>query len=678
MRAVQQCRMRRTGRLGPAARWSAPTVPAGLVLVALLTLVGVLLPGGLTPPAGATATAGTTTTAGSTTTAETTTTADPCVAAGGDGGFRPDDRLVMTYLYYWYDADSLDQPGLALHPPADQPFDWRDPDWHRRQLADMAEVGVDVALAVYWGDGPAWSTRGLEALVAARESLLAEGASPPAIGLFLDTNLFAALLRENPALADLTGEAGRKALADQIASFFDRVPACHQARVDGRPLVFLWRPDTEDDDILRFDAETFDALYARLEDRLGVRPYIVRERTWDVRAGRAGIALETDGAFEWGAALKGPRFEGRTVAVGPGYDDRLVPGRPGYQRDRRGGDVYARDLRAAVLSGASWLLLETWNELWEATAIAETAEHGRAYLDITRRYARLFRQLGDDHPLDGSVDLGSRQGDYLGWLTDAWQDFGTWAIAGRRAGASPLVEPGDEVGYFHFAVPARLKGAELGPVEVLVEYFDEGEGSFQIEYDSDDPDAPRQGSFKRTPPVAFEGSGQWRWHTFVLPDPRFARRQYRGYGDFRIRDLPADGASSHVFGRVIVRTKPEPRPVLLGPETLTVPDRSSAAPVHLHWREVEGAAGYVVQLGPVGVAGPGAHGYSGADRGRCAADGVWPWEWSAAAVVTEPSCRLGQLRSAPAGLYRWRVLGVDESGSQVGEPSNWGYLLVED
>ena len=101
-------------------------------------------------------------------------------------------------------------------------------------------------------------------------------------------------------------------------------------------------------------------------------------------------------------------------------------------------------------------------------------------------------------------------------------------------------------------------------------------------------------------------------------------------------------------------------------------------PVDLHWREVEGAAGYVVQFGPVGVPVPGTHGYSGTDRGRCAADGVWPWEWSAEAIVTEPSCRLNGLAAARPGLYRWRVRGVDGSGVPVGEPSNWGYLLVED
>ena len=183
---MHEHRTRRTGRLGAGREWltpgPAPSAPARLALVALLALTAALLSGRSAPSAVA------------------TVRSDSCVSGDGPAGFRADDRLVMTYLYYWYDSAALDAPALALHPPANQPFDWRDSDWHRRQLADMAEAGIDVALAVYWGDGPTWSTGGLEALVAARASLLAEVATPPAVGLFRDTNLCPALVRESPKL----------------------------------------------------------------------------------------------------------------------------------------------------------------------------------------------------------------------------------------------------------------------------------------------------------------------------------------------------------------------------------------------------------------------------------------------------------------------------------------------
>ena len=323
-------------------------------------------------------------------------TSAPGCPPGDRTGFRASDRLVMTYFYYWYEPRDLGHPSLNLHPPAGASFDWRDIGWYERQLADMAAAGVDVVLPVSWGDRFAWSTEGLRPLVAARERLLGKGIRPPAIGLFLDSNLYSYLMaeRRDPRLTDLRTGPGLATYAAYVADFFERIPACHRARFDDRPLAFLWRPDTEDGHVLRFDGGTFPALYAALEQRLGQRPYLIRERTWDEYGAKNGFVPATDGQFAWGAALAGPLRAGATIAVGPGYDDRLVEGRTGLTRAPNGGQTYASDLQAALTSGAPWLLLETWNELWEGTAIAETRETGRTYLDLTRRYTRLFHQGG--------------------------------------------------------------------------------------------------------------------------------------------------------------------------------------------------------------------------------------------------------------------------------------------
>src|SRR5581483_285267 len=68
-----------------------------------------------------------------------------CTPEQAEASFGADDRLVMAYYYYWYDQSSLDDPALALHPPADLAPDWHDVAWHERQLTDMASAGVDVA-----------------------------------------------------------------------------------------------------------------------------------------------------------------------------------------------------------------------------------------------------------------------------------------------------------------------------------------------------------------------------------------------------------------------------------------------------------------------------------------------------------------------------------------------------
>ncbi|MCC7107551.1 MAG: DUF5010 domain-containing protein [Chloroflexi bacterium] len=591
--------------------------------------------------------------------------------------FSPDDRLVLSYLYYWYQEKDREEPALAIHPPANRPFDWRNPAWHRQQLQDMSSAGVDVALAVYWGTEPAWSEHGLDELVAARDSLLARGRRAPAIGLFLDTNLYAELLRERPVedLADLTTDRGLGTFIEQIASFFDRVPACDWARLGGQPIIFLWRPDTEEGSSLRFDDRTTAALYARLEERLGVRPYIVRERTWDERAAALGTSFQTDDVFAWGGALTGPLFAGRTVSLGPGYDDRLVPDRVGYTRDRENGALFTRDLRAASLSGASWLLLETWNEQWEATAIADSAEYGRSYIELSRRYTQFFHQLGGETVRDAWIDVGTGESNYLRWLTAAAEELGVSTQLGGRPAVRPLIEPTEGVGYLHFAVPEALRG---GPrlARIDVEYFDQGGGAFQLEYDRSGIAASEDEIYAPAEQVPVGSTGQWKIHRFELADAAFQGQQYDRSGDFRLRDEPAPGEEAHAFGRILLREGPADRPVLLGPANAEILAPGSSSALDLRWIGVGGASSYLVQLRPFGVVeAPDLRGTG--ERVKQCGSAVWTGQASLQAVTTATICSLKRSSLSLRGLYRWRVLAVDQHGAPVGDPSDWWFLLVD-
>ena len=599
---------------------------------------------------------------------------DACADNRGFASFGADDRLVMSYLYYWYDEASLENPALTLHPPEGQPFDWRDPSWHRQQLADMAEVGVDVALAVYWGETAEWSTRGLDAMVSARELLLQEQLRPPAIGLMLDTNLYATILPDHPELADLTSQDGMAAFADLVDGYFARIPACHQARIDGRPLVFVWRADTEDGDVFDFDQRTLDGVAELLEARMGVRPLFVYERTWIDHAVEAGKSVQPEAWYGWGAALRGPRFEDRTVAVGPGYDDRAIVERPGYLRDRDDGRTYARDLRAAVLSGRRWLILETWNELWEGTAVAETAEYGRDTLQTTRRYVEWFHRLDDAPARDGWFDVGTGEGAYLRRLADAPQEEGEYVVLEGRSAARAHYEEADAAAYFHFAVDPRLGIGAPQPVTVDVEYFDEGQGSFYLEYDSDDPAAREEGRYATSRPVIIEGTGLWRTVRFDLADASFRGRQYGGYGDFRIRSVAEEGTPTHAFGRVVVSAEPGVRPLAVAPETLSLRSATVAEPVELRWSAVHGAAGYVVDVGPYDAALPVEHAFHPRDRDRCEGMEV-DADRATRAVTFEPRCRLAARPAEGGELYRWRVTAMDAYGQAVGGPSDWTYVV---
>lgn len=612
--------------------------------------------------------------------------APPCPVEQGAASFGADDRLVMTYYYYWYDQVSLDDPSLAQRPPAEPPIDWRSVEWHERQLLDMASAGVDVALAVYWGTGPEWSVVGLERMVEARERLLAAGLRPPAIGLFFDTNLYATILPDRPELADLTSQDGIAVLADEVGAFFDLVPACHRARIDGRPLVFFWRADTEDGDRFTFDDRTFASLNDLIGQRYGERLHFALEQSWLAAAREAGVELGAADLYRWGAALNGPRFLGRTVAVGPGYDDRRIEGRPGYTRDRGDGATYSRDLRLAVLSGTSWLLLETWNELWEGTAIAETQDSGRMYLGITARYTALFHQLAHERARDGWMDLGSGEGVYLRRLADAPVEAGTPSVREGRYGASPFPED-DGTGYFHFAVDPRLGTVRPRPLTVWVEYFDEGAGSFALEYDSLDPDP--SGAYTPTEAVDFQDTGTWRVARFALPELSFLGRQYDGAGDFRLHDRPGPDGRLHVFGRVRVTAEPGVRPVVYGPESLVFVDPADVRSAALRWSDLGPVGDYRVQVlpfddDPQTAPGLTEYGFTLDERRRCLgpsaqAASLQPGDWSDSLPPGRPAdvlCGLGLGAGVKEGLYRWRVQAVSSGGQPLGEPSDWAFFVV--
>src|SRR5581483_6074917 len=149
----------------------------------------------------------------------------------------------------------------------------------------------------------------------------------------------------------------------------------------------------------------------------------------------------------------------------------------------------------------------------------------------------LFHRLTDERARDGWVDLGSSESVYLRRLADAPVEQGTPMSEAGRSGARPFPEE-DGTGYFHFAVDRRLGVGDAQPVIVQVEYFDEGEGSFDLEYDSLDLTAPEDGAYKTTEPVTYQDTRTWRVARFSLADAGFRGRQYDGAGDFRIHDMP--------------------------------------------------------------------------------------------------------------------------------------------
>ena len=470
----------------------------------------------------------------------------------GAGSFREGVPLIATTYFYWYDAASrahvLDGDGtdaLTDHPRTLRGFSYRNVDWHAGELADMIAAGIDVALPVYWGSpssGYGWSNDGLPKLVAARERLLSRGKRPPAIGMFYDTST----LRHNGGRyhVDLTTPAGRLWFYGTIRDFFSLVPQRHRARIDGKPLVFLYSPSFAK----KVDEKLFPAARKMFRKDFGTDLYLVKMTGWPG---------EADSEFEWGAALR-PRMMA-TAAVGPGYDHSAVPGRKPLVRKREGGRFYRRcweRLLATDPARRAWLLhLETWNEFHEGTEICETVEYGRQYIELTRQYAEKFHRreridLSGGRPVPEVVSAtpGKPDGLAIVPLPDGDGPIVEKVVVGKAAWSTAENRFSATNRYLYFEVDDSFLFDSDESVELAVVYFDAGPKEFRVDYDSSDPsvEGTRQ-QFRAGPRQAIEGTRTWKEVTFPIPHARFAGRA--NGSDFRVACSGADLC----VGRVTVR-----------------------------------------------------------------------------------------------------------------------------
>ena len=107
--------------------------------------------------------------------------------------------VVGTTYFYWYDVErkahivnSDGSDALTTHPADMTGISYKQIAWHKGQLKDMMDAGIDFLMPVYWGvpgkrDG--WSFVGLPPLIEAHTALEKEGLRPPAIGLFYDMSI---------------------------------------------------------------------------------------------------------------------------------------------------------------------------------------------------------------------------------------------------------------------------------------------------------------------------------------------------------------------------------------------------------------------------------------------------------------------------------------------------------
>ncbi len=461
-------------------------------------------------------------------------------------GFPSGEPLVVTTYFCWYDAPSkahiLNADGsdaLTDHPPTLDGFSYNNVDWHVAQFRDMRAAGIDVAMEVYWGipgSPEHYDNTAVKNMVAARQKMLAAGEEAPAIGMFYDTST----LRYNAegAHVDLTTLQGKEWFYGTIRDFFSLVPPEDRAAVDGRPLLFLYTAAFA----AGVDGTLFPHVRKRFQEEFGTDLFLVKMTDWPG---------EADSEYQWGAALSPKILD--TAAVGPGYDHSAVPGRAPLVRDREDGRFYAYSwemLLARNPETRPWLVhVETWNEFHEGTEVCESQEHGRKYIELTRKYSDAFRakqrSVTTVPPLDrvsatpagseGLTILSNPDGDGLFEVREVQME-NAWVTVKNRHGDGR---------YLYFDAHPRFLCDGDETVEVAITYFDDAPGAFRVEYDSADKTAgglARQ--FFPSREETLTGDGRWKTAAFTLPHARFADGCHQG--DFRIARVGKDLAVREV------------------------------------------------------------------------------------------------------------------------------------
>jgi hypothetical protein len=450
--------------------------------------------------------------------------------------FKSGQPIVGTTYFYWYDIDTkshiIDGDGtdaLTTHPADMNGISYKRASWHQQQLEDMIAGGIDFLMPVFWGvpgkyDG--WSFVGLGPLVEAHNALEKEGHQPPAIGLFYDTSilLWNGFNKDGSSYhVDLSTDFGKDWFYTAIRDFFSLLPPSKWARVDGKPIVFLYSESFAK----KQGANQLDYVRDRFQKDFGSGIFLVKQPGW---------LGEADATYSWGGAVNGPLIYRETVSLGPGYDHSAVPDRTTLIVERLDGKTYIeRWSKVLQLNPAHrpWMVhIETWNEWHEGTDIADSREYGRSYIVLTRLFADMWRtktRLKSAGLYPDANSVSWEPGKSAGLELRPSSGDGVWKVEQfgqvKAVVSAANSEPGNNR-YLYFNVDDAF-AYELfeQTVSVSVTYRDAGCSSFRLEYDNTNSQiGPHEGAFRPVGNVVFEGSNKWKTASLLLPQCRFMNR----------------------------------------------------------------------------------------------------------------------------------------------------------
>lgn len=290
--------------------------------------------------------------------------------------------LVFAFYYTWFDENTWNYAKVPDLPATT--YVSRDRGAMGRHIEQAQQAGIDAFLVAWYGhQGDSNQTEPNLA------GLLDEAAARNfRIGILFESN--------SPFFGG-TGDA-TAALSHAL-----QVHASHPAflRVDGRPVIFFWRPTIWGVDTWRsirdqvdpgrnaiWIAEGVDMAYQAVFD--GHHLY---SNTWNPPS---DLGYTNQKFANWTAAATQQHgtYKRWVATVMPGYDDTRTGRGNAFARDREGGAYYERSWQAAIASNPDWIVITSFNEWPEGTYIEPSVAYGARYLELTAHWAGVYKSGG--------------------------------------------------------------------------------------------------------------------------------------------------------------------------------------------------------------------------------------------------------------------------------------------